>query len=540
MRREAEASEQKRGLEDQLSGARQRQSILAELSRAHAQRRAALEKALAAAGIDSPAYLAGQAKARRGVGAQPRRLPRQPRRRRGARARRERPRPRPGPGRPLGRRARSSARPALPRRGRWWTIPRSSSRSARPSASPRSWPRALPPAFLVRTAADAERLARLHPGVAFLSREGVWVQAGTFHVEGEVATPGVLERESELAALAKQIPDLEGPAPRRRRPARPADRRARRARQGVQPAAGRGGAAPPGAGGRQGPPWRTRRPATAGSPPRPRRSPPSSRRSPARSSASAERRRQLQEELTAAEARSTGLQEDFDRAQAELEAAKAHREGLRTASAGRRGRLELLDERLESHDREMARLRGEVERGPQPGRRLARRTRTSSPAGAAELEAAIEQGRRTSCRHALEQRAAAEEGVLEEQERLDVHRQEIRAPRRAHRRPPRAARRRALRGRGAAHRPGQPAAGRRAPGAHLPRRSLETAEPPPRTPASRAPTSPSWKASSPAPRRPWSAWGRSTCWPSRSTTSRRSASSSSPPSAPTWPPRSTA
>ncbi|HEY4573228.1 MAG TPA: AAA family ATPase, partial [Thermoanaerobaculia bacterium] len=63
MRREAEASEKKRSLEDQLSGARQRQRILAELSRAHAQRRAALEKALASAGIDTPIYLASQAKA---------------------------------------------------------------------------------------------------------------------------------------------------------------------------------------------------------------------------------------------------------------------------------------------------------------------------------------------------------------------------------------------------------------------------------------------------------------------------------------------
>src|SRR6202158_4916884 len=68
---------------------------------------------------------------------------------------------------------------------------------------------ALPPAFLVRSAADAERLARRHPGVAFLSREGVWVQAGTFHVEGETVTPGVLERESELAALEQAIPQLE-------------------------------------------------------------------------------------------------------------------------------------------------------------------------------------------------------------------------------------------------------------------------------------------------------------------------------------------
>src|SRR5260370_38806023 len=52
-------------------------------------------------------------------------------------------------------------------------------------------------------------MARRHPGMAFLGREGVWGQAGTFHVEGEVATPGALERESELAALERGLPELE-------------------------------------------------------------------------------------------------------------------------------------------------------------------------------------------------------------------------------------------------------------------------------------------------------------------------------------------
>ncbi|HET9226269.1 MAG TPA: AAA family ATPase, partial [Thermoanaerobaculia bacterium] len=66
LRREAESSERKRGLEDQITGSRQRQRILDELSRAHAQRRAALEKALAAAGLAEPAWLAGHAKALEG------------------------------------------------------------------------------------------------------------------------------------------------------------------------------------------------------------------------------------------------------------------------------------------------------------------------------------------------------------------------------------------------------------------------------------------------------------------------------------------
>src|SRR4029450_10030016 len=66
LRREAEASEKKRRLEAQPSGARQRQRILGELSRAHAQRLAALEKALADAGVESPVYLASQARAGEG------------------------------------------------------------------------------------------------------------------------------------------------------------------------------------------------------------------------------------------------------------------------------------------------------------------------------------------------------------------------------------------------------------------------------------------------------------------------------------------
>ena len=53
---------------------------------------------------------------------------------------------------------------------------------------------ALPPAFLVEAAADASRLARRHPGVAFLSREGLWAVGGTVHVEAAEAGRGVLER----------------------------------------------------------------------------------------------------------------------------------------------------------------------------------------------------------------------------------------------------------------------------------------------------------------------------------------------------------
>jgi chromosome segregation protein len=422
MRREGEASEKKRSLENQLSGARQRQRILAELSRAHAQRRAALEKALASAGIDVPVYLASQAKAVEGwersldiyLGTLADAVVLEP-----------------------GESARGLAQ-ALAGRSAAVLIERQ-------TGTPEAWPvvddpavvlslaealglsedlaAALPPAFLVRTAADAERLARRHPGLAFLSREGLWVEAGTFHVEGEIANPGVLERGSELAALGKQVPDLESQL---RDAGTLLDQliaeRARLAKESNR---------------LQGEVAQLRQELAVG---KARMEDAAARHRRLTTEAETlsteqaeiareiervvERHARLQEELVAAEARSTGLQDDFERAQAELEAAKGNREGLRTASAGRRGRLELLDERLESQDREMARLRGELERGltqiaawRQDADKLATR-RT-------ELERAIATAQ-TDLQAALESRAAAEEGVLEEQEKLDVHRGEIR------------------------------------------------------------------------------------------------------------------
>ncbi len=423
MRREAEASEHKRSLENQLSGARQRQRILAELSRAHAQRRAALEKALAAAGIDSPVYLASQARAVEGwersldvyLGGLADAVILDP-----------------------GESARGLAQ-ALAGRSAAILVERQS------AGTPDAWPvvddpavvlslsealglsadlaSALPPAFLVRTAADAERLARRHPGLAFLSREGVWVEAATFHIEGEVATPGVLERESELAALGRQVPDLEAQL----RDAGALLERLIAERSGLAKESNR----------LQGEVAQLRQELAVGKA-RMEDAAARHRRLAAEAETltteqqeiareierAGERRAHLQEELIRAEARAAGLQEDFERAQAELEAAKGNREGLRTASAGRRGRLELLDERLESHDREMSRLRAELDRGVS---QIAawRQDADKLAARRSELERAIEKAQ-GDLQAALEQRAAAEEGVLEEQERLDVHRQEIR------------------------------------------------------------------------------------------------------------------
>ena len=422
MRREAEASERKRDLENQLSGSRQRQRILAELSRAHAQRRAALEKALNAAGLEQPVYLAGQSQALEGwersldvyLGSLADAVVLAP-----------------------GASARDLAK-ALAGRSAAVLVERrpGSEETATPMvddpavvlslgealALPEELASALPPAFLVRSAADAERLARVHPGYAFLSREGVWVQAGTFHVEGEVATPGVLERESELANLAKAIPDLERQlqesgeelnrlVAERANLARESNRLQGEIAQLRQELAVQ----------------RARQEDVAA---RHRRLSGEQETLTGEQRAIAEeierviqRRQQLQDELTQSEERNASLQESFDRAQAELESAKASRETLRTASAGRRGRLELLDERLESHDREEARLDAEVDRGRRQVS-LWREDADKLAARRSDLEAAIAKAEE-ELQGALERRSAAEEGVLEQQQRLDERRDEI-------------------------------------------------------------------------------------------------------------------
>ena len=94
-----------------------------------------------------------------------------------------------------------------------------------------------------------------------------------------------------------------------------------------------------------------------------------------------------------------------------------HRPGFRRAGLA-------LDERLESHDREMSRLRAEVESGR--AQIAAWRQEADKLTGRrGDLESALARAQ-DELQAALEHKAAAEEGVLEEQERLDLHRQEIR------------------------------------------------------------------------------------------------------------------
>ena len=68
---------------------------------------------------------------------------------------------------------------------------------------------ALPPAFLVSSVEAAERLAADNPGVAFLCRDPLRIEAGRVTVRGEGAAPGALGRQRELDDLARRIDELE-------------------------------------------------------------------------------------------------------------------------------------------------------------------------------------------------------------------------------------------------------------------------------------------------------------------------------------------
>ena len=213
VRRESEAEGHRRQVEEALSEARQRARLLAELGRAHAERRARLEEALAAAGLAEPAFLADRVRALAGwersldlflagltdaVVLASGRRPARPRRRPGRRRRATVGAALVAP-HPEG----VEAMPLVEDRAVVLTLGEALGLDAELAA-------ALPPAFLVEAAADAARLARAHPGVAFLSRGGVWSAGGTVHVGPTAAAPGLLERERDLAALEEAVPRLEG------------------------------------------------------------------------------------------------------------------------------------------------------------------------------------------------------------------------------------------------------------------------------------------------------------------------------------------
>ncbi|HEX6200334.1 MAG TPA: chromosome segregation protein SMC, partial [Thermoanaerobaculia bacterium] len=433
VRREGKASEAVRALESELSEARQRKRLLEELSRAHAERRSilegVLEEALAAGGAAAPVYLADRVQALEGweraldhylgdladavvlpEGTAPLAVAEALAGKAAARLVSPLAAAGAGPG------GRSEGGPEVDDPAVVLPLGPALGLDAGLAA-------ALPPAYLVETPADAERLARAHPGASFLTPGGLWLQGGVVHVEGPRGEPGILERERRLAELGREVPRLEARLGEAESALEAAvELRAERAREKNVA---------------EGEVARLHQELAVG---RARREDAAARHRRLAQEAEVlrqelgkigtevgairERHAALAAEIQAADERHVSLQERFDRTEEEVRQAKERREGLRESSAGRRGRLDLVRERLESNERELERLHREIEEGQrqaeswrQEGERLRERRR--------ELEAEMAAAE-TELQAALETRAGAEEALIGEQERLDERRAALR------------------------------------------------------------------------------------------------------------------
>ncbi|MEM7479763.1 MAG: chromosome segregation protein SMC [Acidobacteriota bacterium] len=420
--REAEAARRVTALEEEVREAQQRSRLLTELSRAHAERRSRVEEALAQAGVDAPVFLADRVEVLAGwersldfylagltdavvLGDSQNPLDL-------AKALSDA-----DVGTSLIQPLATSdeGAPEVDDPAALLSVQKALALGDDLTAS-------LPPAYLVEASADAARLARQHPGVAFISRDGVWAASGVLNVESRQAAPGVLERERELADLGQEIPRLEGRlADARGQLAGLVEQRSHLARdfQRLQEE------------------MTQQRQELAVAQTRHEATEARCRRiEEAIALLAGERRgieddvRQAQEaqsaatrELTEVEVQQTQGQERLDRLVAERENAKADRESLKEASAGRRGRLDLLRERLEAHDREMARLRRELGEGEEQIHQW-REEATRLDAARQEIRAGLEAADR-ELQAALEQRTGAQEAVLAAQTRLDEQRADL-------------------------------------------------------------------------------------------------------------------
>ena len=70
---------------------------------------------------------------------------------------------------------------------------------------PAEFTESLPPTFLVETGHDALRLAAIHRGYTFISRDCFWAQNGVLHFRGQAEAPGTLARTRELHELTPLI-----------------------------------------------------------------------------------------------------------------------------------------------------------------------------------------------------------------------------------------------------------------------------------------------------------------------------------------------
>ncbi|MEM8930087.1 MAG: AAA family ATPase, partial [Acidobacteriota bacterium] len=421
LRREAELAEERREAETHLAGLRQRQKILIQLSQQHEERRRAVREALAEIGVDTPRFLADVLE------------------------------PADGWAETIDHFLGELADAVLVDAGSALETARALAETGTSGLFVRPLPegsdpveiedeslayslaealdlspelaRSLPPAFLVERAEDAERLAAEHPGIAFLSRDAIWARGGALRIQTPEAAPGVLARESELQGIAEEIPATETAIEHARTTLRSLVEERTRLASEIQTVDDRTGEL-------------KRRIAVAQA----RRQDVEGRQQKvaAEHGSVAEEQGELRAKLDQQKLERTereaaletaqqghgGLTESFDRAQAEVEAARQRREALRTEGAGRRGRLDLLVERLESQGQEAQRVQRQIEETNQQVIRwadeeqaLERRLhelRVEMDRAEAELQAA------------LDRRAIAEEAVLDQQRQLDAAREGVR------------------------------------------------------------------------------------------------------------------
>ncbi len=282
---------------------------------------------------------------------------------------------------------------------------------------------ALPPAYLAASSADAERLAREHPGAVFLSQDGVWAQAGTLRIAEGSGRPGLLAAEEELTHLDATIPPF---GERLAETASRLDHNAERSRELTEKIAPReerlaelGREIAVAEARRDDLELQLRRYGvelenleTEAE---------ETRRELA---LIAERRSQLETEFGMAETRHTELEQTFDRRQLEASEARQRREETTTEGASRRGRHQLIAQRLESHQSEIARLTAQLADLAHAVETWGSERETLEARGR-EIGAAIESAE-TELQSSLEGRAGSQEKLLAAQDRLETLRRQLR------------------------------------------------------------------------------------------------------------------
>ncbi|MBP9144426.1 MAG: chromosome segregation protein SMC [Thermoanaerobaculia bacterium] len=283
---------------------------------------------------------------------------------------------------------------------------------------------ALPPAYLVATPEDAERLARRHPGVSFLTRDRLWMQGGLIHLQSDEQQPGFLARASELTDLADLLPGLE----ERILAAQSEIQELVAARAAVAETIHRAQEAA-GALKQEQAGVRSRRDDLAGRHQRLTEAEEGLQREQARLASELARLGEVQlglgGDLEGLEARHAAQELQFDELQKEVEAARKERETQRALGAGRRGQLDVLTERLQSMDRESSRLAREIAAAERQIEEWMKESATLA-ARKSELEAAMQQAER-ELQEALDLRAGGEELLRRDGESLDGERQGARA-----------------------------------------------------------------------------------------------------------------